>query len=203
MTQRICGRCGRPFQPEKPHYRLCDQCFQDTQSVGFTRVNRRGKGADHRQGGVSRLYDGRRTVTLHGDETRKNVLGGHEAILDRPLCQACGVSTLLVTRGMSEAEIAEMDNGRVLDNFVMDLCPKLDEWFRNDYGQKFADVLIDHYGLYGNRPVTLDVLAQTWSFTDVNHAQNYVDWALRELGESRPKLERIVFGVANTLIMND
>jgi hypothetical protein len=168
--------------------------------MGFTRINLRPGAASHRHGGISRLTDGHRPITLRGDKTRENIIEGLTDFLRDLYRRPTRLSTLL-QEGMKSEQLKFLSDTVNLDNFVMRFCPELREWLIATVGLKSTDILIDFYGLYGEPRQASEAIAKEFALgeSDVTKLRF---WALKQLRatENRAALKEIALTVARSVV---
>ena len=159
--------------------------------MGWTAYRRRPGAAARRHGGISRLWAGRpftlrRKLDLPKDQpsdTTVTVLEGLRDFFTDLYRHPTRMSAFLRQAGLSQGELESLKYGPSLDSLLLRFCPKLREWLIETIGMKAADVIIEFYGLYGDRRRCIADIASDLGLT-VSHASSLRGWALKRLRET-------------------
>lgn len=111
------------------------------------------------------------------------------------------MSTLLDNSGMAKTEIALFRDQRVLNDFVMRLCPQMWEWLQASVGFKTAHIVVEVYGLYGDERRWPNAIAPDLALT-TKHATALYHWALKQLRDPDrfAELRDIVISAAHKVL---
>jgi hypothetical protein len=186
-----CQRCNKPFKPQKSYYRYCQDCFKETQSQGFTHNRPRPGGAARTTGGVSRLRGTRHSVTLQkGHETTVDIVVGLNNFLSDVYRQPIGLNQMWRRAGVSDEQMALLNQQKYLTTFVMHFCPDLLEWLDQIVGYKARVMLIEYYGIYGRPRQDLATIIKNYDL-DVKDPERYWGWAFREIRKHTAELVKL------------
>jgi len=158
--------------------------------MGWTTYRQRPGAAPRRHGGISRLRAGRPLILRRNLDSPENqpsdttvtVLEGlRDFFTDLYRCPT-RMSAFLRQAGLSQGELESLKCGPTLDSLVMRFCPKLREWLIETTGTKATDVIIEFYGLYGDKRRRIVDIAFDLGLTE-SHAGALRGWALKRLRE--------------------
>jgi hypothetical protein len=158
--------------------------------MGWTTYRQRPGAAARRHGGISRLRAGRPLILRRNLDSPENqpsdttvtVLEGlRDFFTDLYRCPT-RMSAFLRQAGLSQSELESLKYGPTLDSLVLRFCPKLREWLIETIGMKAADVIIEFYGLYGDKRRRIVDIAFDLGLTE-SHAGALRGWALKQLHE--------------------
>ncbi|MFB0537602.1 MAG: hypothetical protein ACETWR_21765 [Anaerolineae bacterium] len=204
-----CQRCGQYFTPRQRHHRYCDTCHRDTAPMGWTTYRRRPGAAARRHGGISRLWAGRPLILRRNldspkdqpSDTTVTVLEGLRDFFTDLYRHPTRMSAFLRQAGLSQSELASLKYGPSLDSLLMRFCPKLREWLIETIGMKAADVIIEFYGLYGDKRRRIADIASDLGLTK-SHARALRGWALKRLRgmEAQAALKELGASVARGVL---
>ena len=90
------------------------------------------------------------------------------------------LSTIFKRAGFSNEWLREIGDSHKLDGLLIDFCPLFRQWVHQFAGEKAMELVIEHYGLFGDERLPLEILA---SNLDLDNAMSYKIWALRKLSE--------------------
>jgi hypothetical protein len=172
--------------------------------MGGTTSRQRPGGAARVHGGISRLIDNRRPVTLHGDATSRRIIRGLYAFLTDVYKRDTQVSAVLRDAGMDESQIACLRQQRCLDDFVLRFCPRMWEWLGTTVGSKARKAVIDFYGLYGDKVRSVPSMAHELGIT-ADHVAALRGWALKKVRdpEKLAELEAMLVSTARRVLEAD
>jgi hypothetical protein len=92
------------------------------------------------------------------------------------------LSAFLRQAGLGESELESLKRDSTLDLLVLRLCPRLHGWLIETIGTKATYVLIEFYGLYGDRRRRIADIAPDLGLTE-SHTGSLRGWALKRLRE--------------------
>lgn len=98
------------------------------------------------------------------------------------------MSAFLRQAGLSQSELQSLKYGPSLDSLVMRFCPKLREWLIETIGMKETDVIIEFYGLYGDKRRRIADIAFDLGLTE-SHARALRGRALKRLRGTEVQVE--------------
>ncbi len=134
--------------------------------MGKTHINIRPAGSIHRHGGIARTNDPTFSGLLLRGGTAKRVLQGFERFLTDIYHQPSRLSDLLKLSDLDEEELDFFRQSDHLNRFLIRLCPTTREWMIQLIGHNITDTLIDHYGLYGDKPISASKIATNLNIGD-------------------------------------
>ena len=209
---RHCQRCGRYFMPRQRHHRYCDTCHRDTAPIGWTTYRRRPGAAARRHGGISRLWAGRSLILRRKldspkdqpSDTTVTVLEGLRDFFTDLYRRPTRMSAFLRQAGLSHDELESLKYGPTLDSLILRFGPKLREWLIETIGMKATDVIIEFYGLYGDKRRRILDIASDLELTE-SHARALRGWALKRLRgtEAQATLEELGASVARGVLKTE
>jgi len=189
--RKRCQRCGRYFTPRQPHHRYCDTCRRDTAPIGSTTYRQRPGAPARRHGGISRLR-GERPLILRRkggspqdqpSDTTVTIVRGLRDFFTDLYRRPTRLSAFLRQAGLGESELESLKRGSTPDSLVLRLCPRLHGWLIETIGTKATYVLIEFYGLYGDRRRRIADIAPDLGLTE-SHTGSLRGWALKRLREA-------------------
>jgi hypothetical protein len=156
--------------------------------MGWTTYRRRPGAPARRHGGISRLWAGRPLIlrrnldspTDQPSDTTVTVLEGLRDFFTDLYRRPTRTSAFLRQAGLSQGELESLKCGPNLDSLVMRFCPKLREWLIETIGMKATDVIIEFYGLYGDKRRRIVDIAFDLGLTE-SHASALRGWTLKRL----------------------
>jgi len=207
--RRRCQRCRQFFTPRQPNHWYCDSCYSDIAPMGTTIPKRRPGGADRLHGGTSRVWAGR-PLTLHRrrdtpkdkpSDTTLAILEGLRDFFTDVYRRPTRLSMFLCQAGLGQGELESLQHGLTLDSLVLRFCPRLREWLIETIGMKATHVIIESYGLYGDKRRDIAAIASDVGLTEL-HARSLQEWALRRLrgDEAQAALKEIAAAVARDVL---
>jgi hypothetical protein len=199
--KRQCARCGRPFEPARPHFTICTKCYRDTLNhpplprvrapLNTVSTKHRIGGGTRQHGGVWRLSDGYEPASKYikfpaAETSTRDLVLGVNRFLSAWYQRQTRISDILRREGLRPEEIACFHDEAHIRLLVDWLCAEIRNWFIQHVGQDTSKLLIAWYGLYGDPPQPLDAIAETLEM-DEDHARRRQLWALNKL--RHPDLE--------------
>jgi len=177
--------------------------------MGTTIPKRRPGGADRLHGGTSRVWAGR-PLTLHRrrdtpkdkpSDTTLAILEGLRDFFTDVYRRPTRLSMFLCQAGLGQGELESLQHGLTLDSLVLRFCPRLREWLIETIGMKATHVIIESYGLYGDKRRDIAAIASDVGLTEL-HARSLQEWALRRLrgDEAQAALKEIAAAVARDVL---
>ena len=156
--------------------------------MGWTAYRRRPGAAARRHGGISRLWAGRPLILRRNldspkdqpSDTTVTVLEGLRDFFTDLYRHPTRMGAFLRQAGLSQSELESLKYGPSLDSLVLRFCPKLREWLIETIGMKATDVIIEFYGLYGDKKRRIADIALELGLTE-SHARALRGWALKRL----------------------
>ena len=103
--------------------------------------------------------------------------------------------------GLSQDDLESLKYGPHLDVLVIRFCPRLREWLIETLGMKATGVIVDFYGLYGDRRRRMAEIATDLGLTEA-HARALRGWALKRLrgNEEQAALKDMAAAVARDVL---
>jgi hypothetical protein len=156
--------------------------------MGWITYRQRPGAPARRHGGISRLWAGRpftlrRKLDLPKDQpsdTTVTVLKGLRDFFTDLYRRPTRMSAFLRQAGLSQSELESLKYGPALDSLLLRFCPKLREWLIETIGMKATNVIIEFYGLYGDKRGRIVDIAFDLGLTE-SHARALRGWALKQL----------------------
>jgi hypothetical protein len=111
------------------------------------------------------------------------------------------MSAFLRQAGLSQSELESLKCGPSLDSLVMRFCLELRKWLIETIGMKATDVIIEFYGLYGDKRGRIADIAFELGLTE-SHARALRGWALKRLRgtEAQAALKELGASVARGVL---
>lgn len=187
--------------PAQEHHRYCEQCRVDNVPVGHTSSKQRPGAPARTHGGAWRTTDSRRSVTLHGNATSREIAQSMQVFLTDLYRNPTHIGTILQHAGMAASEIERFHEQRCLNDFVLRFCPRLWEWLGKAVGSKARDMITDCYGLYGGQGRPVESIARELGIT-CDHAAALRGWALKQLRDPKKQteLEEMIVSAAHAVL---
>lgn len=98
---------------------------------------------------------------------------------------------------MPREQYIQLQDNRIMDNYLAKLCPEFRRWLIENLGDKAMELIIDLYGLYGDPILSLNQLQYNLGLDD---AERYQDWALSQMRRKRRSLETLFRSIAEQVM---
>jgi len=156
--------------------------------MGWTTCRQRPGAPARRHGDISRLRVGRPLVLRRNSgapkeqpsDTTVTILEGLRNFFTDLYRRPIRTSMFLRQAGLSQDELESLKYGPTLDSLVLRFCPRLREWLIETIGTKATYLIIDSYGLYGDKRRNVANIAFDLKLTG-SRAAALRGWALKRL----------------------
>ena len=177
--------------------------------MGWTTYRQRPGAPARRHGGISRLRAGRPLVLRRNrgapkeqpSDTTVTILEGLRDFFTDLYRRPMRTSTFLRQAGLSQDELESLKYGPTLDSLVLRFCPRLREWLIETIGMKATYLIVDSYGLYGDKRRNVANIAFDLKLTG-SRAAALRGWALKRLRgtETQAALKELGASVARGVL---